>query len=78
MQFLFSLHASVIVDDLNFVGIPVTPNQARTPLIVNPDAVLPLAFAAQGFQTVTPEALPNRAIAWSCPIAEVCAARWAR
>jgi len=47
------LAASVIVHDLNFVSIPLTPNEAQTPLIVNPDTVLSLALAAQGFQTVS-------------------------
>ena len=42
----------MIIDDLNFVSIPVAPNEAKTPLIVNPDTVLPLSLAAQGFQAV--------------------------
>jgi hypothetical protein len=43
----------VIVHDLNFVSIPLTPNEAQTPLAVNSDTVLSLALAAQGFQTVS-------------------------
>jgi hypothetical protein len=47
------LAASVIVHDLNFVSIPLTPNEAQTPLVVNSDTVLSLALAAQGFQAVS-------------------------
>jgi hypothetical protein len=42
----------VVVHDLDAVGIPVTPHRTKTPLVVDPDTVLPLPLAAQGFQTV--------------------------
>jgi hypothetical protein len=53
MHSCLALHASVIIHDLNFVSISVAPNEAKTPLVVNSDTVLPLSLAAQGFQTVT-------------------------
>jgi len=34
------------------MGISVTPRKTKTPLVVNPDTVLPLPLAAQGFQAV--------------------------
>jgi len=34
------------------MGIPVTPHKTKTPLVINPNAMLPLPLAAQGFQTV--------------------------
>jgi hypothetical protein len=42
----------VVVHDLDVVGISVTPHKTKTPLVVDPDTVLPLPLAAQGFQTV--------------------------
>jgi hypothetical protein len=42
----------VIVNDFHVVGITVTPDKTKTPLIVNPDTMLPLAFAAQSFKMV--------------------------
>jgi len=44
---------SVIVHDLNFVSIALPPHEAQTPLVVNPDTMLPLALAAQGFQSIS-------------------------
>jgi hypothetical protein len=43
----------VVVHDLDVVGISVTPYKTKTPLVVDPDTVLPLPLAAQGFQTVS-------------------------
>jgi hypothetical protein len=42
----------VVAHDLDVVGISVTPHKTKTPLAVDTDTVLPLAIAAQGFQTV--------------------------
>jgi hypothetical protein len=42
----------VIVHDLNFVSIPLAPTEAKTPLVVNSDTLLPLPLPAQGFQAV--------------------------
>jgi hypothetical protein len=43
----------VIVHDLNFVSIPLAPNEAKTPLVVNPNAVLSLSAAMQSFQAIS-------------------------
>jgi hypothetical protein len=45
--------ASVIVHDLNFVSIPLAPDEAQTPLVVNPNAVLPPSVAMQSFQAIS-------------------------
>jgi len=42
----------VIVHDLSVVRVPVPPSKAETPLVIDPNAVLPLAIAAQGFQSI--------------------------
>jgi len=52
----------VVVHYLDVVGIPFTPHKTKTPLVVDPDTVLPLTLAAQGFQTV-----PR----WRCQIAQL-------
>jgi hypothetical protein len=43
----------VIVHDLNFVSIPLAPNEAQTPLVVNPNAILSLSVAMQYFQAIS-------------------------
>jgi hypothetical protein len=43
----------VIVDDLNVAGVPLAPDEAETPPIVDPDAVLSLSVAVQRFQTIS-------------------------
>jgi hypothetical protein len=42
----------VVIHYLDIVGISVTPHKTKTPLVVDPDTVLPFPIAAQGFQTV--------------------------
>src|ERR1019366_89569 len=42
-----------IVHDLNFVSIPLAPNEAQTPLVVNANAVLSPAVAMQSFQAIS-------------------------
>jgi hypothetical protein len=43
----------VIVHNLNIVGLAVTPNEADSPLIVDPDAVLTRSTPFQCLQTIT-------------------------
>src|SRR5688500_6379247 len=43
---------SVIVGDLDVVGIALAPDEADTPLIVDPNAVLPAAIALQSLHAV--------------------------
>jgi len=43
----------VIVHDFNVVGVPFPPSKAETPLVVDPNAVLSLSVAMQGFQAVS-------------------------
>jgi hypothetical protein len=43
----------VIVDDLYVVGVPFSPSEAQAPLVVDPDAVLSLSAAMQGFQAIS-------------------------
>jgi hypothetical protein len=42
----------VIVDDLDVEGIRAAPNEANSPLIIDPNAVLPLSLALQGLETI--------------------------
>lgn len=42
----------MIIHNLDLIGIPVSPDKAHTPLIVDPDAVLAFAIAFQGFETI--------------------------
>jgi len=44
--------SSVVVSDLDMEGVPVPPNEADPPLVVESDAVLPLPVALQCFQAV--------------------------
>jgi hypothetical protein len=43
----------VVVHDLNFVSIPLAPNEAKTPLVVNPNAILSFSVAVQYFQAIS-------------------------
>ena len=42
----------MIVHDLRVVGLPFPPREAESPLIVDPDAVLPRAIRLERFQAV--------------------------
>ena len=42
----------VIVHNLNFVSVALSPHEAETPLLVNPNAMLPLSVAMQCFQAI--------------------------
>jgi hypothetical protein len=53
MDASLALDASVIVHDLNFVSIALAPNEAKTPLVVNPNAILSLSVAMQSFQAIS-------------------------
>jgi hypothetical protein len=43
----------MVVNDLDFVGVPIAPKKANAPLIVDSDAVLPLPIPFQAFQAVS-------------------------
>jgi len=42
----------VIVHDFNVVSVAVSPHETETPLIVDPNAVLPRSVAMQCFQAI--------------------------
>jgi hypothetical protein len=42
----------MIIDNLNVIGMSVAPNEAYAPLRIDANAVLPFAFALQGFEPV--------------------------
>jgi len=42
----------VIIHNLSFVRVPFPPNKAETPLVVDPNAVLPLPVAVQCLQPI--------------------------
>src|SRR5690348_14521434 len=42
----------MVVDDFNFMGIAVLPEEADAPLVIDPDAVLTFAVTFQGFQAI--------------------------
>src|SRR6185312_551639 len=44
--------ASVAIDDLHVVGVTIGPSETDAPLVVDPDAVLAIAAALQGFEPV--------------------------
>jgi len=44
---------SVVVHDLDLESVAVFPDEAEAPLIINPNAVLPFAIAAQCFQPIS-------------------------
>jgi hypothetical protein len=43
----------VVVHDFDVVGVAAPPSEADPPLVVDPDAVLPLPIAAQSLKPVT-------------------------
>jgi len=43
---------SVVVGDLDVEGVSFTPDEADSPLVVDPDAVLPFAIPLQLFQPI--------------------------
>ena len=43
----------MVIDDLNVVRVPLAPNEAKAPLVVDPDAVLSFAVAVQCFQAIS-------------------------
>src|SRR5262249_1785526 len=45
--------SSMIVDDLDIVGVAVTPAEADAPLVVDSDAVLPFAIPGEPLQPIT-------------------------
>jgi hypothetical protein len=42
----------MVVNDLNILGVVTGPAKADSPLIVDPDAVLPASVAPQGLQSI--------------------------
>jgi len=42
----------MIIDDFNIVCISFSPNKTESPLLVDPDTVLPFAITVQRFQAV--------------------------
>src|SRR3954464_14070837 len=44
--------SSVVVDDLDFVGMALSPDKANTPLIVDSDGMLPATIPDESFQPV--------------------------
>jgi hypothetical protein len=43
----------MIVDDLNVVGVPLAPDEAEPPLVVDSDAALSLSVAVQCLQAIS-------------------------
>jgi len=43
----------VIIHYLDIVCVPFAPEEADTPLVIDPDAVLSLSVAMQGFQAIS-------------------------
>jgi len=52
----------MIVGDFDAVGGAIAPFKANPPLVVDPNAVLPLAVSAQAFQTVAGQRRQNSQI----------------
>lgn len=46
----------MIIHNLDFVRAIVTPHETDTPLLIDPDAVLPCAVSMQRFQAITGQA----------------------
>ena len=44
--------SSMVVHDIDLKGVPVLPAKADSPLVVDPDAVLPASIAAEFLQPV--------------------------
>jgi hypothetical protein len=51
--FRFHLATSMVVDDVNLKGIPISPNKANPPLIVDANTVLAPSGAFQRFQSIS-------------------------
>jgi hypothetical protein len=51
----------MVVNDLNVLCAPITPDEAETPLVVDTNAMLPFPVAMQCFQ-----AIPR----WRCQVAQ--------
>src|ERR1700737_916942 len=45
-------HASVIIDDFHVERVSILPLEAQTPLLVDPNAVLPLAIPLHCFEQI--------------------------
>src|SRR5205085_10255356 len=43
---------SVVVDDFDFVGMAISPDETDPPLVVDADRMLPAAIAFQRFETI--------------------------
>jgi hypothetical protein len=43
----------VIIDDLHFKAMPITPNKTDSPWIVDPNRVLSFTIASPGFQLIS-------------------------
>jgi hypothetical protein len=43
----------VVVDNFHMISIPVPPHEANSPLIIDPNTMLPFSVAMQCFQAVT-------------------------
>src|SRR5258706_11741463 len=50
--FSFAMRSSVVVHDLHVFRAAVTPHEAHAPLVVDADAVLPVAVAMQPLEPV--------------------------
>jgi hypothetical protein len=42
----------MIIDDFDLVSVSVPPSETKTPLVVDPNAMVPLSFPLQSFQTI--------------------------
>jgi hypothetical protein len=42
----------MVIDDFDLFGIPILPNEAQTPLPIDPDRPLPFAISPQLFQAI--------------------------
>src|SRR4051794_2719297 len=52
VQVLHDATPSVVIDDLHVQRIPSLPAEADAPLVIDPDAPLPLAVAGQALQPI--------------------------
>jgi hypothetical protein len=43
----------MIIYNFNFAGVSASPYKTDSPLLVNPDAMLPLSLALQSFQPIS-------------------------
>lgn len=42
----------MVIDDLDIVGIPISPSEDHTPLIIDPNRVKPLPVSLERFEAV--------------------------